>query len=627
MATKSEDTVVKTHVKTMTSAEFATTFALRPNLFAWFLGAGASAASGIPTGYSMIRDFKTRIFCRETGYSIREVDATDPLWVARVDEFLRKSEMLPADGDPTEYAAAFEAVYPNERQRRQYIDDAIRKGNPSFAHRTLAALMSSKQLNCVFTTNFDNLIESSATVSDQLLPPPEQARPTLAALDSSERALRCFAESDWPLIAKLHGDYQSINIKNTTTELENQDKNMRGVLLEAGKRFGFVVVGYSGRDASIMEVLESALKHIPAYPNGLYWVASSKSKLLPAVQQLLERASQAGVDVAVVESKNFDELAGDLVKQIHLSDALLEHVLQRRAPPKLESVRLPVTEAQAFPVLRYSAILVESIPEYARRITLEKSVTTPIIRSLLKEKGCRALVAARGQELAVFGKDEDILKALASVGPKLNGTIKLSPGQDSWALGLIYDSLATALCRRRPIVPRLKRSGHSLVVARPRDGEEKEKAHRRDTQLASLLAAYGSKLTGTVSQLGCPYQEGVFLKLEYIENRWWCGFEPSTFVDLPRENFELAEGEYRPPLPGKGDPAGDWRRERWATKYNGHWAKIIDAWASLLTTCDGGAVFAYGLKNEEGIDAKFNLSTITAWSRPSHGHAYFERSK
>ena len=31
----------------------------------------AAPASGIPTGYAMIRDFKTRIYGRETGYSSR----------------------------------------------------------------------------------------------------------------------------------------------------------------------------------------------------------------------------------------------------------------------------------------------------------------------------------------------------------------------------------------------------------------------------------------------------------------------------------------------------------------------------------------------------------------------------
>ena len=94
-------------VPVISAGEFASAFALRPHLFAWFLGAGASAAAGIPTGYAMIRDFKARIYCRETGYSLREIDAADPLWVARIDEFFRKSSILPPDGDPKEYSAAF----------------------------------------------------------------------------------------------------------------------------------------------------------------------------------------------------------------------------------------------------------------------------------------------------------------------------------------------------------------------------------------------------------------------------------------------------------------------------------------------------------------------------------------
>lgn len=192
--------------------------------------------------------------------------------------------------------------------------------------------MSSGKLNCVFTTNFDSLIETSTTLTDQLLPPNQRAMPTLAALDSADRASRCVAESDWPLIAKLHGDYTSTQIKNTNSELEHQDERMRAVLVEACKRFGLVVVGYSGRDTSVMEALESLLRHSNAYPSGLYWVCSSKSKLLPAVTQFLENAVLAGVDVNVVESKNFDELAGDLIKQVDLPDVLLErHAAQSSA--------------------------------------------------------------------------------------------------------------------------------------------------------------------------------------------------------------------------------------------------------------------------------------------------------
>ncbi|MGY2990279.1 SIR2 family protein [Bradyrhizobium sp. USDA 4508] len=605
---------------------------------AWFLGAGASAASGIPTGYAMIRDFKAQIFCRENNLSKREIDTGDQVWIDRIDEFFRRTSILPPDGDPTEYAAAFEAVYPQPRHRRQYIDDAISKGTPCFGHKVLGCLLAARKIDCVFTTNFDPLIEESALSANSLLPAAEQTRPTVAAIDSGERAMRCLNESDWPLVAKLHGDYQSVAIKNTGSELEKQDERMRHVLVEASKRFGMAFVGYSGRDASIMEALTSVLREKSPFPNGLYWVTSSASRLLPAVTQFLGEAQQAGVDVAVVECKTFDELAADIIKQVDLPKVLFDHVMQGRPASRLVPVNLPNAEARQFPILRYSALLVESLPRSARRITLATPTTSPAVRALLKEKQCRAVVAANGRELTAFGKDDDIIAALAPLGAQIAGTVELDATKDSWALGLLYDAFVRALSRRRPLVPRFRRSGHSLVVAAPQDGEDQERARKRAQNLAQLREVYGSALTGRVPKLSFPYQEGVFLKLEQIEGRWWCGFEPYTFVNVPRSDppEQASQNEPEPaehdepssPFERRGgDPAGDWRRERWAQKYNKQWAGIINAWANLLTTARDGKVRAFDLDEGAGIDAEFSVSRVTGWSRPGHHHAYFDRSK
>lgn len=624
--------VLADSVQIISASEFATALALRPNHVAWFLGAGASAASGIPTGYDMIRHFKTQIFCRESRISLREVDASDQVWIERVDDFLRRTSLLPPEGDPTEYSAAFEAIYPSERQRRQYIADAINKGKPCFGHRVMAALMASKQLNCVFTTNFDPLVEEAATLANALLPAVDQTRLTVAALDSADRALRCLQEADWPLLAKLHGDYQSIAVKNTGSELEAQDERMRHVLVEACKRFGLVFVGYSGRDASIMETIESVLRDPNPFPNGLYWVASSVSRLLPAVRQLLERAHLAGVDVSIVECKTFDELAADVANLVKLPLPLHQHVMLQRTESRLVPTKVPATEARSFPVLRYSALRIEELPQVARRLTLQKAATSPEVRALLKEHRCRAVVAANGRELAAFGRDEEIVAALVTLGAKVAGTVNLEPAQNSWALGLLYDALVKAMSRRRPLLPRFKRSGHSLVVAAPREGEDADFARRRMQELARLYAAYESPLTGTIKKLQLPYQEGVFLKLDNIENRWWCGFEPYTFVDVPRTSPPINGAEERDEL-GRpidrrgGDPAGDWRREQWAQRFNKHWAKIVDAWAALLVSTQDGTVKAFGIEESEGIDAKFVVSPVTGWSRPAHQHIYFERTR
>lgn len=585
----------------------------------------------------MIRDFKAQIFCRETKLSKREIDTADPIWMERIDAFFRHTSLLPPEGDPTEYAAAFEAVYPEPRHRRQYIDDAISKGTPCFGHKVLGSLMAAGKADCVFTTNFDPLLEEATQSANGFLTTADQARPTVAAIDSAERALRCLNESDWPLVAKLHGDYQSIAIKNTGSELENQDDRMRHVLVEASKRYGMVFVGYSGRDASVMEALNSGLDSPSPFPNGLYWVTGSASRLLPVVTDFLKRARLAGVDAQIVECATFDELAADILETTDLPTALSDWVMGGRAAPHLTLVKLPTAEARPYPVLRYSALLVETMPRRARRITLREAATSVAVRELLKERKCRATAAANGRELAVFGRDQEILDALAPLGATLAGEIDLDPAADSWALGLLYDALVRSLASRRPLIPKYRRAGHSIVVAAPREGEDAERTRRNVQALAKLRDAYGGALTGTVPELGFPFQEGIALKLDQVDGRWWCGFEPYTFVSVPRP-VPPQEGD--PKQPGGvdlypmnarsdrgGDPVGDWRRERWARRYNRNWAGIINAWAQLLTNSGSGKSQAFGLEDGSGTDAIFQVSPVTGWSRPGHHHVYFDRTK
>lgn len=582
----------------------------------------------------MIRDFKAQIFCRATNLSKREIDTADPVWIERIDAYFRQSAILPPDGDPTEYAAAFEAVYPQPRHRRQYIEDAIAKGTPCFGHKVLAGLIAAGMVDCVFTTNFDPLVEDATVTANARLLVTDQVRPTVAAIDSADRAMRCLNESDWPLVAKLHGDYQSIAIKNTGSELEAQDERMRHVLVEAGKRYGMLLVGYSGRDASIMEALHAVLDGPSQFPNGLYWLSTSATRLLPAVTAFLTRAQGLGVDVAVVECATFDELAADIIKTSDLPTPLYDWVMGGRPTPRLVPVQIPTIEARMFPVLRYSALLIEQMPSTARRITLTSTASSPEVRSLLKEKKCRATIAAIGRELAVFGNDQEVLAALSPLGASLAGEIALDPAKDSWALGLLYDALVRALARRRPLIPRLKRSGHSLDIATPRDGDDPDRIWRNEQVLKKLREAYGSPLTGKVPKLGFPFQEGITVKLEQADNRWWCGFEPYTFVEIPRPDATDAATPDQPAnadtigarFERGGDPAGDWRREHWAQRYNKNWAAIIDAWSQLLT---GGRepARAVGLEDGTGIDAVFELSRYTGWSRAGHHHAYFNRSR
>jgi hypothetical protein len=617
-------------IEVRTGPQFATSFVLRPQQFAWLLGSGASASAGVPSGYAMIADFRARLFCQLANLPPREVDATDPLWMARMDEFFGKRSILPPPGDPSEYAAAFEAVYPAEAERRRYIEDAVRKGTPSFAHRVLASMITTRTVPCVFTTNFDQLIETAATITGQLAAPADRAHLTVAALDSVDRAERCLRESSWPLLTKLHGDYQSIDLKNTARELASQDEKLRGVLVEACQRFGLIIVGYSGRDASVMEALNSAVRP-GAFSAGIYWVTRSQADLYPSVVSFLNSSADAGVATVLIESQNFDELAGDVADLLTLPKALHHHVYEARPDSALRPTPLPVKDALRFPVLQCSALSVLQMPTVARRIALVTPSTTTFIRQLFKNAEVRAIGACNGREVAAFGPDEGLLRALRSLGPTIQGTVRLDPDADSWALGLMYDALVRSICFDQPLFARMRQAGHFVLVGDWRDGSDDALARVRNERLSVLGRAYSSALVGSIPDLGLPFFEGVRIRLESVAGRWWCAFDPATYVEMPPRDESVAgdipdSANDGPRSRHKSDPAADWRRERWARRYNGVWSRILDAWSKILSR-DETDLPALNVPEDKGIDAVFRLSMATAWSRPAHEHPQFARPR
>jgi hypothetical protein len=572
----------------------------------------------------MIADFKKRLFCQLSGTKQQEVDINDNIWVERINLFFQTRAILPPSGDPTEYAQAFEALYPTQELRRSYIEDAVKKGTPSFSHRVLASLLSTHRVPCIFTTNFDPLPENATTVTDQLLPTTERVHLTVAAIDNADRASLALTELR-PFLAKLHGDYQSLDLKNTTKELQTQDAKMREVLISACGRYGLVVVGYSGRDASIMDALTAACAQRNAFPGGIYWVTARPDSVLPSVTKFLETATSAGISSALVESQTFDELAADIADGIELPQALKEHIYHARPAQILLSVPVPTHEHLPFPILQCSAIPIVSLPTVARRISVSKASTIIQVRELLREANVWAIAASNGREIAVFGPDEGVLRALAPLGPKVAGTIDLHPDTDSWALGLLYDALTRAVCQGRPLFARMRRAGHLVLVARGPADEAKDRAEARAAQLAPLQQAYSSALTGNVPEHDIPFSEGVQLRIEYIADRWWCAFDPITYVHLPRpeEAEGQAQGAAEREFVRHRDPSIDWRRERWAIRYNRAWARIIAAWANFLA--GDGIVRATGISERDGQDAVFQLSPITAWSRPGNDHEYLSR--
>ena len=606
----------------ISSHAFARTFAQRAGQLAWLLGAGTSASAGVPTGHDMITDFKLRLFCAQMNLSRQEVDISDPIWDQRVSSHFDGAHGFPPLGDPGEYAAAFEAAYPAASDRRSYIDNAVKRGSPSFGHRVLAVLTSSGLIRCLLTTNFDQLIERATVVTDAMLPVEQQAHLTVSALDSVDRGERCMSEDGWPLLVKLHGDYQSEHLKNTAEELQVQDERLRTVFVQALIRFGLVVVGYSGRDDSVMDALDEVVAIEGAMPSGLWWVSRQGEQLLPRVQEMLQRAEDSGIEVRIVDSENFDELAGDIEREVPLEAPLLEHIREVQPLPIVEPVTLPTIKSATFPALRCSALEVLELPREAREIAVNRPLSAVEARKLIKDARAWATVALRGKTLVAFGADRDLEQAFASVGGELRGKVPLNPAQDSIDRSLIYEALTRAIARRRPLRPVLRGRGHAVVVKPPTDRHPDHVVQRHEEQLDGLRQAYGTALTGSVPSIQRPFAEAVQVRLEHWDGRWWLVYEPYTWVDLPRVDADdEAVDELSRSLPSVPDAssskfiAADWRRERWAQRYNPTWNKVIAAWAKLIAPESESELLTHYFESE-GINGVFRLSWTTAWSSP-----------
>jgi hypothetical protein len=216
---------------------------------------------------------------------------------------------------------------------------------PTFGHQILAALMKLDKVRLVWTTNFDRLVEDAAAIAFG-----STSDLTVSTIDSGGVAMRALNEGSWPLLGKLHGDFQSVALKNTTEELKTQEGALRAALIESCKRFGLIVAGYSGRDESVMKALEEAVTQPNAFPGGLFWISKSGWPIYRRVEELLTRAEGIGIKAYLIETETFDELMGDLAQQIEdLPPEVLGTLNKMRS--KVTNVPLP-EPGSGWPVVR-----------------------------------------------------------------------------------------------------------------------------------------------------------------------------------------------------------------------------------------------------------------------------------
>ena len=571
----------------------------------WLIGAGSSVMSGIPTAGQLTLRFKHALYCDANGLDIQDVDPADAHTRRLIADYFAANQTLPGPGDSDEYAASFERAYPSADVRADFIAQLCRGMTPNYGHYVLAALMVSNRLSAVFTTNFDDLIETAVgSVADDMTP-----RPTVVVTDlgDPDKAVRAFQKSSWPLVAKIHGDFRSERLKNTPRELQEQDASMRHVLREACGRFGLVVIGYSGRDESVLSVLGDALTDHASFPSGIFWCYRPTDSLVPEVVSFLSQARTAGRTVAAVPVDNFVEMAAAIERSVTLDGPLRGLLDSKRPKPIATPTHLPGGATTAYPIVRFNALPITGMPSEARVLEERRATDLPELQSAVRSARARGFVARRsGGQLIAVGDDSQLAAALGPLGVLV--TTETTPFEwdrpdpDTPDLGLVLDALAIGLGRTHGLRHVLSRRAHQVRVSDP------------SVDSLSRLKSACKSLMGTVPKTTLPWAEAVTLNFDYRVGRWWLLVVPEVWV--PRGGRQTEDG-ILPQTTEERLAIADFIRERRATRYNRDVNAILDAWVRVL--CGGRGereVRTWNLADGTGVDPTFEIVGRTAFSHP-----------
>lgn len=258
-----------------------------PN-YTLLLGAGCSITSGIRSASELIREWRTDL-CKERGYNEESTELQIDFLKTKESEWYDPSR---------EYSSLFERKYDLQRQRRIFVEKEVANKTPSLGYAYLTSLVNQTYFNTIFTTNFDDLINEAFYFYSI-------HRPIVCAHDSSIDSIT--VTSKRPKIIKLHGDYLFDDIKATTRETETLEQNMKSKFIEFAKDYGLIVVGYSGCDRSIMDILSLLLKNETYFKHGVYWCLRPNSEISEDLKKLLWRDK-----VYFVEIEGFDELFAEI---------------------------------------------------------------------------------------------------------------------------------------------------------------------------------------------------------------------------------------------------------------------------------------------------------------------------
>lgn len=552
----------------MTSqGQFTGIFCARPQNFAWFLGAGASRSSGLPTATDIIWDLKRRYYCREESQDISRQDIQNDAVRAHIQSFM-DSQGFPMLWADDEYTTYFEKIFGSDRERqRQYLQAMLSEEHVSLSvgNRVLGALMMAGLCRAAFTTNFDSIPEKSVA---------EMGGRTLAAfhLEGSHAANNALNNEEFPIYCKLHGDFRYDSLKNLSVDLARQNDELSACFVNTGNRFGFIVAGYSGRDESVMALFRRVMDSPNPFPHGLFWAGIKGSPIHPAVSDLLELAQTKGIDASFVEIETFDALMLRLWRNIEGKPPELDAKVRKSRLSAVE-IALP-PPGRGKPLLRLNALPLISVPAQCLALSFKKPKEWDELRQASRESG-GTLILTKSDSVWCWGTEKRARETFGSeivsvTARDLPTDIRVA--QNLHVKGFIEEALSLALARGRPLLARTRRSA-AYLIADP---------HAEDLARLDPLFQVVGKTSGIVPGLFAAvtpdhpraeqvkWSEALRFSVDLKDGHLWILIDPDIWIWPPRAR----------------ETATEFLNRRRADRFNNKHNEILDAWRRIVLGTD-----------------------------------------
>lgn len=287
--------------------------------YTMLLGAGCSISSDIQSANDCIWEWKKIIYKSNNpnvqdwveNYKDSKVQDVIQKWLDNQGSYIQK-------GDLEEYSFYAQKCFPIEENRRQYFQKICANKEPSSGYRTIPILLKQGMLDSVWTTNFDDLVNIACING--------KSQGVDISLDTVDRInQRVQNRNELPII-KLHGDYKYGALKNTSQELQHQDETLRSKLVDYLTDKHLIVLGYSGRDSSLMKSLKDAYSKSGA--GILYWCGYG-DKMNSDVSELLKHIETQGRQAFYINTDGFDNTMLNLSKLIVEDNSNLKEELKQ----------------------------------------------------------------------------------------------------------------------------------------------------------------------------------------------------------------------------------------------------------------------------------------------------------